>query len=197
MAFKLPRLPVNWQQQPQLFERYWDEAMTRLEDTLNAILEIPVIQAALEAVDAKADTALTDAAAAQNTATDAMTAATSVASETSLVNSYVIEDLFPTIEAEDTGNITIQDHFRVYGDGPTVTVTGAGFFSGGASGDVIRIYYLQPSRAGGAVTYLFTIDPATPPAQGGTTHVVGSVRIPNVGTQAGTTTPPPGFTNPL
>lgn len=194
MAFRLPRLPVNWREQPALFERYWDEAMTRIEETLNAILSIPAIEAALAAVDAKADDALADAAAAQDTATDAATAVNSVASETSLVNSYVVVDLAPTIEADDLGNITIQDHFRVYGDGPTVSVTGAGFFAGAASGDVVRIYYIQPSRAGGSVTYLFTTDPADPPAQSGSTHVVGSVRMPNVGTAAGVTVPPPGFT---
>ena len=44
---KLPRLPLGWKTQPQLFERYWDEAMKKLEETLNAILQIPIIQAAL------------------------------------------------------------------------------------------------------------------------------------------------------
>ncbi len=30
---KLPRLPVNWRDQPQLFETYWDQAMTSIETT--------------------------------------------------------------------------------------------------------------------------------------------------------------------
>lgn len=29
---KLPRLYPNWQDQPGLFERYWDKAMKRIED---------------------------------------------------------------------------------------------------------------------------------------------------------------------
>lgn len=44
---KLPRLPVNWKDQPQLFERYWDDLCRQLEKTLNAILDIPGIQAAI------------------------------------------------------------------------------------------------------------------------------------------------------
>lgn len=49
---KLPRLnALNWRTQPQLFERYWDQTMTQIETTFNQILDIPVIKAALEALN--------------------------------------------------------------------------------------------------------------------------------------------------
>ena len=34
MTFKLPRLPINWRDQPQLFERYWDSVLSGLEKTV-------------------------------------------------------------------------------------------------------------------------------------------------------------------
>jgi hypothetical protein len=34
MTFKLPRLPINWREQPQLFERYWDSVLSGLEKTV-------------------------------------------------------------------------------------------------------------------------------------------------------------------
>lgn len=34
---KLPRLYPGWKDQPELFERYWDEAMQLIEDLQNKI----------------------------------------------------------------------------------------------------------------------------------------------------------------
>lgn len=34
---RLPRLPVNYQNHPGLFERYWDEAMKSIEDTFRSV----------------------------------------------------------------------------------------------------------------------------------------------------------------
>lgn len=31
---KLPRLPINWREQPQLFERYWDDVLRNLEQNV-------------------------------------------------------------------------------------------------------------------------------------------------------------------
>ena len=31
MALKLPRLPINWSEQPELFRRYWDQVLTYIE----------------------------------------------------------------------------------------------------------------------------------------------------------------------
>ena len=35
MGVRLARLPVNWKEQPLLFERYWDESMTTIEKGFN------------------------------------------------------------------------------------------------------------------------------------------------------------------
>lgn len=57
-VFKLPRLPTNWQEQPQLFERYWDDAMSKIEANLNSLLTIPGVQAAI--LDLQATTTAID-----------------------------------------------------------------------------------------------------------------------------------------
>ncbi len=137
----------------------------------------------------------TAAAAAANAAADA------AASETSLVNSFVTGFAGTSpLSADSTGLITVSNHQRQYGDqtlNPTVNVTGSSFASGGVTGDIIRVYYNDPARAGGAVAYLFTTDPADPPVQGGDTHVVGAVEIPAAGSSDGGYVRPPGFTGPI
>lgn len=59
MSFKLPRLPIKWQSQPQLFERYWDGVMTQIEKMFNQLLDLPIIKAAVAAAQTTADTAQT------------------------------------------------------------------------------------------------------------------------------------------
>lgn len=189
MTIKLARLPTNWQDQPKLVERYWDVSMTQIEKTLNAILAIPLIEDAL----ADLDTAI---AAADASAANANAAASAVTSESSLVNSYVSNFTAPLISADNLGNVTITLHDRVYGDpslNPTVSVTGAVIATAAAPTSVVRVYYNDASRAGGAVTYLFTVDPAAPPVQGGNLHSVGAVTIPAAGTLGGKNISPPGF----
>lgn len=192
MAIKLPRLPTNWQEQPKLVERYWDTTMTNLEKTLNAILAIPLIENAL--VDLDTAIAAADAAAA-----NANAAANSVTSETSLVNSFPTSFVAPLISADSLGNVTIANHSREYGDSvlnPTVAVTGGVIATGAAAASVVRVYYNDPARAGGTVTYLFTVDPAAPPVQSGNTHSVGAVTIPAAGSQGGNGVRPPGYVEP-
>jgi hypothetical protein len=190
-VFRLPRLPLNWNKQPQLFERYWDEAMTNLEKTLNAILDIPAIQTAIDAANA--------AAAAANTAADnAQGQADANAAEGSLINSYIDSSSFtaPLISATSTGSVTVKTHIRIYGDttlNPSVSVTGSTFASGASAGNTVRVYYSDATRAGGAVTYLCTIDPAAPPVQTGNVHSVGTVIIPSTGTSGGKYVKPPGY----
>lgn len=75
---RLPRLSLGWRDQPQLFERYWDEAMSTIESNLNAILNIPAIQAALTTVAATATTANATATAANATATALSTRTTAL-----------------------------------------------------------------------------------------------------------------------
>ena len=187
MTVRLPRLPVNWKEQPQLFERYWDETLFQIEKTLNTILDIPIIQQAVLNAQAAASAAQIAADTAQNVAD-------SQVAETSLVNSYA--DGSSIISSDSAGNIVISTHTRKYGNGSSVSVTGSSISTGAASGSVIRIYYDDPTRAGGAVTYQYTIDPATPPVQTGNRHVVGAVSVPVSGTSSGKPVSPPGYIDP-
>ena len=165
---KLPRLTRGWDKQPQLLERYWDIQATKLEGVLNQILAIPLIIDALADLDAATQ-------AAQDAADNANAAAQSVTSESSLVNSYIANFTPPVISADNTGLVTIANHDRVYGDpvlNPTASVDGDSLSTGEPAGSIVRVYYNDPARAGGAVTYLYTVDPADPPVQGGNTHSV-------------------------
>lgn len=196
MAFRLPRLPVNWREQPQLFERYWDETLTSLEKTLNAILDIPAIRAAVAEAHAAAMTAQAAAATAQTAAHSAQNTADAQASEASLVNSYTSVTSGSLITADSSGSVTIATHTRTYGNStlnPPVTVNGATISTTAVADDVVRVYYSDPVRAGGSVTYLYTIDPATSPAQSGNTHVAGAVIIPRTGTKPGKSMNKPGY----
>lgn len=191
---KLPRLTHGWDKQPQLLERYWDIQATKLEGVLNQILSIPLIINALADLDAAT-------AAAQAAADNANAAADSVTSDTSLVNSYPANPSpAPLISANNTGSVTISNHQRVYGDStlnPTVAVTGGIIGTGQPTGSVIRVYYNDPARAGGAVTYLYTVDPSPPPVQTGNVHSVGAVEIPAAGSVDGGPVRAPGYANPI
>lgn len=197
---KLPRLPVNWQQTPALVERYWDEAMVKIERTLNAILEIPEIQEALQDIDTAVQNAQNAADNANAAAANAQAATDAQASETSLVNSYVNDFTPPLLTSDSAGVITIANHDRVYGDtslNPTVAVNGDTLNTMATSGQIVRIYYDDPSRSGGSVTYQWTIDPNPPPVQTGNRHSVGAVEVPATGTVDGNYIRPPGYVGPI
>ena len=154
-------------------------------------------------VDAQnATAAALAAAAAANTAADnAQAAADASAGETSLVNSFVTNFAGASpISADNSGNVTIANHDRQYGNttlNPTVSVIGGVIATGQVSPAVVRIFYDDPARAGGVVTFHFTVDPADPPVQGGDRHVVGAVEIPAAGTSDGGYVRPPGYTGPI
>lgn len=194
---KLPRLTHGWDKQPQLLERYWDILCNLTEEAVNQILELPIILDALEQAIIDADTA---AANAQIAANNAQNVADGTSAETSIVSSYPSNFTAPLISADNTGLITVANHDRVYGDStlnPTVAVTGDTVSTIASTGNIVRIYYNDPARAGGAVTYLYTIDPTTPPVQGGDTHSVGAVEIPAAGSVDGGPVRPPGWANPI
>lgn len=192
MALRLPRLPSNWNTQPQLFERYWDEVLGQIESTLNAILDIPLINQAVIDAQAAADTA-------QAAATSAQIVATAQTVESSLVNSYTTVPSGDLISATSTGDVVIQTHTRHYGNpilNPSVSVTGTTISTTGVAGEFVRVYYDNPSRAGGAVSYLYTIDPTAAPTQTGARHVVGAVQIPAAGTKSGKSVQPLSYIDP-
>lgn len=185
----LPRLVKGWNTHPQLLERYWDIAMSRLEKLLNEIVSLPQIQSALAQLRADTDEA-------QDTANTAMSQSERGLREASLANSYVNGFSGSFITATSSGSITVVDHTRVYGDSvlnPDVQVLGGTFNSGAVSNNRVNVYYDDPDREGGAVTYYVTINPTLPLAQASDRHSVGAVTIPVSGTNTGTYVKPPGY----
>lgn len=155
-TFKLPRLPVGWDKQPQLFERYWDEAMTSLEKTLNEILQIPVIQAGLAGVKLSS-------------------------SQQAISTSFPV-GLTMTVSA--AGSLVISNHLRRYTDGHLdVAVTGTTIATGLAPGDIRSVGYDDSTRTGGAVTYLLVIDDldAHFSTANPNRHYVGYFQVPDTG----------------
>lgn len=118
---------------------------------------------------------LTQIQQAQATAAAAVQTANATQAVVNLTGSYV--DPPGVLTADSSGTITIAAHSRVYVDGTSVSVN-AGSVSGFASGDTVTVVYVDPARAGGAVTYQGTTSPV---AQTENTHVVGAATIPAVG----------------
>lgn len=201
---KLPRLQVGFRicdpetgnVSPE-FLLFWQTFAEAIEANVNDINF--ALEAAGIALDA-ADAANTAAAAANTAASTAQGAADSTAQETSLVNSFVTGFTAPLISGSSIGTITIANHTRQYGDtalNPSVAVTGGTILTGLVSPALVRVYYDDPTRAGGAVTYQYTVDPADPPIQGGDRHSVGAVTIPAVGSTDGGYIRPPGYTGDI
>lgn len=185
MVLRLPRLQTSTAYTDKdgkpttPFTRFWDQAMTLIEANVNGI------QDALDAAgiaQAAAVSAASDAAAAQASADAAAAAGTGSSALQSLVNSGVNNAC--TIGAFDAGSdatVTVSANTRYYGDGTSVAVN-SGSVTGVAYGlDAALIYYDDPTRAGGAVTYHVTIDPllATPTPMHPNRHYVGSVPTPS------------------
>lgn len=128
--------------------------------------------------------------AAQATAAAAVQTANATQAVISLTDSYT--NPVSILTASSDGTVTIAAHSRVYGNGTSVSVN-SGTVTG-QSGNV-TIYYVDPARAGGAVTYIGTTNPV---AQTGDTHVAGQVTIPAMGEPATTGSGPaaPGYTPP-
>lgn len=186
MALKLPRLQrtvalVDSNGFPTVaFHRWWQSVAESLEQAVSDIeTNVTAIEAALAAADIALDAAATAqaaATAADTAASNAQTAANATASEASLNNSYVTGLTLSGSDAGTSAAISISAHTRVYGDGTSVSVN-SGNLTGLAYSTQYYIYYVQPSRAGGAVAYASTTLQATA-AQTGDTHLVGSVTTP-------------------
>jgi len=114
----------------------------------------------------------------------------------SVENSYVDDFTAPLISCDSSGNVTIANHDRVYGSpaiNPTVAVTGGSLVTSASVGDVIDIYYKDPTRRGGAVTYLFYLNRASLVYQTGEIHSLGTVTVPSSGTANGSVIRPNGL----
>lgn len=197
---------VDAQGRPTMqFQANWQQTIENIYAQIDAIVQAQQAAAAAQVAADSAQSAAVDAQAAADAAdaaaSGAQAATEATKAETSLVNSYPANPVGGTlIEADNTGAVTIADHDRVYGDtalNPTVGVDGDIVGTGAVPGDIVRVYYTDPTRAGGAVTYQFTIDPASPPVQGGDTHSVGAVEIPAGAPVGGGPVRPPGYANPI
>lgn len=136
----------------------WQRAMERIEQRFT---DIESVLAAIQA--------------AQATASAAVQTANATQASIDLSTSYT--DPVGVLTASSAGTVTIAAHNRVYASGTSVSVNG-GSVSGFAPGDYVTVYYSDPARAGGAVTYLGTTEAV---AQTGDRHVVGTATIPAVG----------------
>lgn len=185
---------VNGDGTPSLsFTIYWQKVVEKLEQTLTDLTDTV---AAIQAAQTAADNANAAAAAADLAATNAATATTELATADQLRTSYV--DPTNIITASDAGTdatIAIGAHTRKYPqtDGSTVNVSvNAGNMTGLAYSTQYFVYYDDPTRAGGAVTYVATTNSSTA-AQVGSRHLVGAVTTPaalGAPTPGGTVRPP-------
>jgi hypothetical protein len=185
MSLQLPRLPQTEPTYPQ-WQVWWDEVASAVEtayDTLqDAIDAVAAAQAAADAANAAAATA--NAVAADIEETNA------------LGESYVSGATLSATDAGADATITISAHTRIYpnSDGTTTSVAVNGGSVTGLAYDTLHyIYYDDPTRTGGAVTYQATTNEETA-AQIGDRHTVGAIKTPVAlaADTGGTSTRPPG-----
>lgn len=186
MTLQIPPLPPvqpPWGE----FQVYWQQNIGAIVEAVNAVAD----------AQAAADAANLAAAAADAAASSAQTAADDVTSAQELGSSYVSGAVITATDAGADVTITISAHTRKYPqpDGSTVDVA--------VNGDTLLalsystkyyIYYDDPSRSGGAVSYQSTIVSNTA-AQLGDRHLVGAVTTPAAADPptGGVYTNPPGI----
>ena len=174
------RIPTLSQAQPFVDKdgRLTNEALRRLNEILGGLTRQG--NATAEAINAAnlaaaaADAAQQAADMAQIAADQAQSSGNVTSSELALQNSYISP--VSVLTATPT-TITIANHTRYYADGTSASVNG-GTIAASGPGDTDYVYYDQPSRAGGTVSYQVSV---TQPIQSGDRHVIGAVMIPTVG----------------
>ena len=174
-------VPIAAPDGPSLqFQALWQRTVETIERAF----------ARVNGVNTEQQSTLDAITAAMDLASAAKQQAQSLADEINLTTSRTdpIEGL---LSASSSGVVTILAHSRVYGSGTTVAVS-SGSVSGQLQSAFVRIYYNDPARVGGAVTYLATTDEIT---QTNNVHVVGGVAIPAAGEppSTGIGTSPPGY----
>lgn len=104
----------------------------------------------------------------------------------SLQNSGVTNEV-GVMSVNTGGSVTVADHTRTYGDSalnPPVSVNGAVVATGQPTDTVVYIFYSDPARVGGAVTYQWSVD-SDALVQSGSNHAVGSAQVPPSGSAPG------------
>jgi hypothetical protein len=154
-----------------------EAAIAGLQDTIDAVI---AAQAAADAANAAAAAAGAAATAADAAATSAQTTADNITDANEIGTSFVSGCTITATDAGTDVTITISAHTRKYPqpDGSTVDVAvNGGSLTGRAYTTLYYVYYDDPTRAGGAVTYASTTSDTTA-AQLGDRHLVGSVLTP-------------------
>lgn len=178
------RVPTLTQQQPiveesrrptSAFLRTMNDIIQRIVQVVNAIVVVLNLQEQIQQQLGDLDQAVADA---KQAAEDAKNAADATKREAALTGSYIDPD--GVVSATPTV-VSIAAHTRYYADGTSVAVN-AGTGEATAEAEIDYVSYEDPTRAGGAVTYIIS---TTPPVQTGDTHVVGAVQIPATGTSNG------------
>ena len=159
----------NWQNQGKAIEG----AIQILAEAVDGIL---AAQAAAEAANAAAAVAQDAAATAQVAAEAANDAAAAVGSEGTITASGTSGLTLTATDAGTDATVNISAHTRIYGDGSSVSVS-AGSITGLAYSTDYWVFYDDPTRAGGSVTYQHSTDPADA-VQTGDKHSVGAVTTP-------------------
>jgi len=179
------------------FHLFWQRFAEAIEDAIKGLEDADAaIEAALEAagiaIQAAAD-AQQAADNAQQAANDAQSGADGAGSVASLTDSGTADLTLDAIDAGATATIQISAHSRVYGNGTIVSVN-AGTISGLDHDTYYYIYYDDPTRTGGAVSYQATTIEANA-AQINDRHLVGAVRTPEIGNppELGAVKPGPGL----
>jgi hypothetical protein len=139
-------------------------------------------QSTASTAQSTANTAQTTAATAQSTASSASTTATAAKTNDAISASWTSPgSILIGFDTGASGAIAIENHTRKYGDATSVAVTG-NTVDGLAYGATYYIYYDDPTRAGGSVTFHATGNPNTalPNAATGR-HYCGSTTTPASG----------------
>lgn len=156
-----------------VFHQWWQRVAQTLERTFDSLeTAVIAIEAALEA----ADIAIAAADAAQAAADNAEAVGEGAERIASLANSGVSGAVLSATDAGTDATVSVTAHTRLYGNGTSVLVD-AGSVTGLAYSTAYYVYYDDPSRTGGAVTYQATTSEATA-AQTGDRHLVGTVATP-------------------
>lgn len=173
-----------------VYHRWWQKVVKTLETSFNDLEELVLDIAAAQNT---ADTAQTTATSAQTTATSAQADAVSASALTSFSVSGTLGCTITGTDAGSDATVSITAHSRIYGDGTSVSVN-SGTVTGLSYSTQYYIYYVDPSRSGGSVTYLATTVAATA-VQTGDTHFVGVVTTPAAAAPdtTGSTNQAPGF----
>lgn len=189
------------------FQLFWQRTAEAIEGALASITDVNATQQ--ELLDRIADilgitdllieavVEAQDAADAANLAAgNAQSAADTAESNSSLATSGTTGLSISAADAGANVTVSISAHSRIYGDGTTVAVS-SGSITGLAYSTTYYLYYSDPTRAGGTVTFQATTNQADA-AQIGDVHSLGAVATPAAAAPPATGRPnlPPGVNEP-